>query len=52
MAVVDKWDTHVHVIDKVVPANWKVCITHFCSVLVTVSSTHALLSILNNTHLS
>lgn len=29
VAVVDKWDSHVLVVDKVVPPNWKVCFPAF-----------------------
>lgn len=29
VAVVDKWDSHVLVVDKVVPPNWKVCFPSF-----------------------
>lgn len=42
MAVVEKWDSHVLVIDKVAPPNWKVrytscwmisCFLHFCFII-------------------
>lgn len=33
VAVVDTWDGHVHIIDKVVPPNWKVWIALANSIL-------------------